>query len=329
MRHDLGIKIIGGFLLSLVSASYVHAESLRVATFNVSMDATNYTAKNEKVKSDALVNALRSDHQQIKNIAEIIQRVRPDVVLLNEFDYVPKSQGIEYFKTHYLNVGQNDQAAIDYPYVYIAPVNTGLATEFDLDNDGKKNGVMGDAQGFGFFEGHYAMAFLSRYPIDFDNIRTLQTFKHKDLPNVKMPVDPKTNTNWYNEEEWNALRLSSKSFWDIPVKVNDKVVHMLASHPTPPVFDGDEDRNGIRNHDEIRLIADYVNNESYLYDDNGKKGGLAAKSRFVILGDLNAAPEGDKKRTNTTDQLLKSPMINAGFIPTSEGAKEQYPQAYA
>ncbi|MDX1361415.1 MAG: endonuclease/exonuclease/phosphatase family protein, partial [Pseudoalteromonas tetraodonis] len=51
--------------------------------------------------------------------------------------------------------------------------------------------------------------------------------------------------------------------------------------------------------------------------------------RFVILGDLNAAPEGDKKRTNTTDQLLKSPMINAGFIPTSEGAKEQYPQAYA
>jgi hypothetical protein len=116
-----------------------------------------------------------------------------------------------------------------------------------------------DAQGFGFFEGHYAMAFLSRYPIDFDNIRTLQTFKHKDLPNVKMPVDPKNNTNWYNEEEWNALRLSSKSFWDIPVKVNDKVVHMLASHPTPPVFDGDEDRNGIRNHDEIRLIADYVN----------------------------------------------------------------------
>ncbi|MFP3450031.1 hypothetical protein, partial [Pseudomonas sp. SIMBA_067] len=76
--------------------------------------------------------------------------------------------------------------------------------------------------------------------------------------------------------------------------------------------------NGIRNHDEIRLIADYVNNESYLYDDNGKKGGLAAQSRFVILGDLNAAPEGDKKRTNTTDQILKSPLINAGFIPISE-----------
>jgi endonuclease/exonuclease/phosphatase family metal-dependent hydrolase len=329
MKRNLSITAISSVLFAVFSSSPVLAESLRVATFNVSMDATNYTAKNEQVKSDALVKALRSNHQQIKNIAEIIQRVRPDVVLLNEFDYIPKEQGIEYFKSHYLNVGQNNQAAIDYPYVYIAPVNTGLATEFDLDNNGKKTGVMGDAQGFGFFEGHYAMAFLSRYPIDFDNIRTLQTFKHKDLPNVQMPVDPKTNTNWYNDEEWNTLRLSSKSFWDIPVKVNDKVVHMLASHPTPPVFDGEEDRNGIRNHDEIRLIADYVNNESYLYDDNGKKGGLAAKSRFVILGDLNAAPEGDKKRTNTTDQILKSPLINAGFIPTSEGAKEQYPQAYA
>ncbi|WP_413402048.1 endonuclease/exonuclease/phosphatase family protein [Pseudoalteromonas sp. KJ71-7] len=329
MKRNLSITAISSVLFAVFSSSPVQAESLRVATFNVSMDATNYTAKNEQVKSDALVNALRSNHQQIKNIAEIIQRVRPDVVLLNEFDYIPKEQGIEYFKNHYLNVGQNNQAAIDYPYVYIAPVNTGLATEFDLDNNGKKTGVMGDAQGFGFFEGHYAMAFLSRYPIDFDNIRTLQTFKHKDLPNVQMPVDPKTNTNWYNDEEWNALRLSSKSFWDIPVKVNDKVVHMLASHPTPPVFDGDEDRNGIRNHDEIRLIADYVNNESYLYDDNGKKGGLAAQSRFVILGDLNATAEGDKKRTNTTDQILKSPLINAGFIPTSEGAKEQYSQAYA
>jgi len=32
-----------------------------------------------------------------------------------------------------------------------------------------------------------------------------------------------------------------------------QVIHILASHPTPPVFDGVEDRNGRRNHDEIRL----------------------------------------------------------------------------
>lgn len=304
-------------------------DTLRVATFNVSMDSTNYTPKDEPIKSGVLVKALKSDTLQIKNIAEIIQRVRPDIVLLNEFDFVPKSQGIDYFKSHYLNVSQHNQTPIDYPYSFVAPVNTGLATEFDLDNDGKKTKVKGDAQGFGFFEGHYGMAILSKYPIDADKIRTLQTFKYKDMPNAQMPVMPTTGENWYNSKEWQALRLSSKSFWDLPISVNNKTVHIIASHPTPPVFDGEEDRNGKRNHDEVRLIADYVANANYIYDDKGKKGGLKPNSRFVIVGDLNAAPEGDKARKNTTDQLLKHPLINASFVPQSKGAKEQYDVSYA
>ena len=327
------MKIKAIYSALLVAATFstqsFAADTLRVATFNVSMDATNHTAKDQPIKSDALVNALKSNNQQIKNIAEIIQRVRPDIVLLNEFDYIPKEQGVEYFNKHYLNVSQQKQDAINYPYSYIAPVNTGLATEFDLDNDGKKNAVMGDAQGFGFFEGHYGMALLSKYPIDFEKIRTLQTFKYKDMPNAQMPVMPKTAENWYNKQEWQALRLSSKSFWDLPINVNNKTVHILASHPTPPVFDGEEDRNGKRNHDEIRLIADYVTNANYIYDDNGQKGGLKAQSRFVILGDLNASPEGDKARVMTTDLLLKNSLINASFVPKSEGAKEQHKESYA
>ena len=320
------LKTIYGALVIAASFSFnaLANESLRIATFNVSMDATNHTPKGEQIKSDALANALKANHQQIKNIAEIIQRVRPDIILLNEFDYIPKEQGIEYFKKHYLNVSQNNQQAIDFPYSFIAPVNTGLATHFDLDNDGKSTGIMADAQGFGFFEGHYGMAVLSKYPIDFDKVRTLQKFKYKDMPNAHMPTDPKTGENWYNKNEWQALRLSSKSFWDLPVKVNNKTVHVLASHPTPPVFDGDEDRNGKRNHDEVRLIADYVSNKAYIYDDKGQKGGLKADSRFIILGDLNASPEGDKARTNTTDQILKNALINASFVPQSAGAKEQY-----
>ncbi|MEG3758971.1 endonuclease/exonuclease/phosphatase family protein [Pseudoalteromonas carrageenovora] len=320
------LKTIYGALVIAASFSFnaLASESLRIATFNVSMDATNHTPKGEQIKSDALANALKANHQQIKNIAEIIQRVRPDIILLNEFDYIPKEQGIEYFKKHYLNVSQNNQQVIDFPYSFIAPVNTGLATHFDLDNDGKSTGIMADAQGFGFFEGHYGMAVLSKYPIDFDKVRTLQKFKYKDMPNAQMPTDPKTGENWYNKNEWQALRLSSKSFWDLPVKVNNKTVHVLASHPTPPVFDGDEDRNGKRNHDEVRLIADYVSNKAYIYDDKGQKGGLKADSRFIILGDLNASPEGDKARTNTTDQILKNALINASFVPQSAGAKEQY-----
>lgn len=316
---------VTSFLVNTASA----ATNLRVATFNVSMDATNYTAVGTDVNPNALVNALKSDHQQIKNIAEIIQRVRPDILLLNEFDYVTKSQGIDYFIQHYLKVSQNKQPAINYPYTYIGPVNTGVASEFDFDNDGKKTGKLGDAYGFGFFPGHYGMAVLSRYPIDFDKVRSLQTFKYKDMPDAQMPVDPETKQNWYDNDEWQAMRLSSKSFWDLPIDIKGKTVHLLASHPTPPVFDGDEDRNGKRNHDEVRLVKDYIENASYLYDDKGVKGGLKDNSRFVIVGDLNAAPEGDKKRPNTTNQLLANPLINSQFVPVSKGAATSYSDKYA
>ena len=329
MKKQFSIATLACLLISGFSNSALAASSLRVATFNVSMDATNYAENDKDVDPNGLVNALQTNHPQIKNIAEIIQRIRPDILLLNEFDYVSKAQGIDYFKTHYLAKSQNKQPAIDYPYSYVGPVNTGLKTPFDLDNDGQATGIKGDAFGFGFFEGHYGMAVLSRYPIDFDKIRTLQTFKYKDMPNAKMPIDPTTGENWYNNEEWQALRLSSKSLWDIPVTVKGKTLHVIASHPTPPVFDGAEDRNGLRNHDEVRLIKDYIASADYLYDDHGVKGGLAEKSRFVIVGDLNAAPEGDKKRPDTTDQLLKNPLINSQFTPTSKGAKTSYSEKYA
>ena len=63
-------KLIYGALVATFLSVNIHAtESIRVATFNVSMDATNYTAKGEPIKSDALVKALTSNTQQIKNIA--------------------------------------------------------------------------------------------------------------------------------------------------------------------------------------------------------------------------------------------------------------------
>lgn len=306
------------------------ASSIKIATFNVSMEATNYIPRNELVGGgDVLKQRLANgEHSQIRNIAEILQRVRPDIVLLNEFDYIPEpAQGVEAFIKHYLNVGQNGQAAIDYPYYYLAPSNTGLATEFDLDNNGKAEGYKADAQGFGFFEGHYAMVVLSKYPIAQDKVRTFQKFLWKDMPGALKPFYPKTGEAWYNEQEWNALRLSSKSHWDVPVNVDGKLIHVLASHPTPPVFDGDDDHNGKRNHDEIRLWTDYITQGKgdYIYDDNRRTGGLGDNASFVVMGDLNATIHGGNARIEGIGSLLNSPRVNNSFVPSSEGGKENRP----
>jgi hypothetical protein len=63
---------------------------------------------------------------------------------------------------------------------------------------------------------------------------------------------------------------------------------MLLHHPTPPAFDGPERRNVMRNHDEIRLWADYVGcggteGAAYLYDDAGTSGGIAPGKPAMLL----------------------------------------------
>lgn len=300
-------------------------ENIRIASFNVSMEALNYLPPGENPTGSELNSALLSQHQQIKNVAEIIQRTNADIILLNEFDYIAKPEnGIELFLNRYLSKSQRGATPIDYPYYYYSTVNTGEPLNFTDDRTQKNNP---SNHGFGYFPGHFAMVLLSKYPIDHDNIRTFQHFLWKDMPNALQPIDPSTNAPWYDDAVWQQLRLSSKSHWDIPVKVNDEVVHILASHPTPPVFDGEEDRNGKRNHDEVRFWLDYISadNGNYIYDDNKKLAGLGDNKRFVIVGDLNASPtEGDAINQAITSLVNNKLIININ-TPKSEGGQLHSP----
>ena len=300
---------------------------LRLATFNVSMEALNYVNRSSgntsSVSGAELAQALQQNSLQIKNIAEIIQRINPDIILLNEFDRIDNShKNIQYFISKYLAQGQNGQSSITYPYFYQGAVNTGVKVNDDLNYDSKANQQPSDTHGFGYFEGHFGMVLLSKYPINEKDIRTFQHFKWRDMPKALKPIAPRTKQPWYSDKTWQALRLSSKSHWDIPVNVNGKTIHVLASHPTPPVFDGPEDRNGKRNHDEIRFWFDYINGEQadYIYDDLGKKGGLAPQQTFVILGDQNASSvEGDAINSSIQALLLSDKIQDP--MPTSLGGE--------
>lgn len=291
-------------------------KQFRFATFNVSMNRRN---------SGQLIEDLSTKGtKQIRSIAEIIQRVRPDVILLNEFDYDKSGQAGRLFQKNYLSVSQNGQQPIQFPHQYSGPVNTGVDSGFDFDNDGKKGGPA-DAFGFGFFPGQYGMLVLSRFPIDYDKVRTFQKFLWHRMPYPLRPIDEKNSKEWYSEEESKVLRLSSKSHWDVPIRIGERTIHFLASHPTPPVFDGPEDRNGCRNHDEIRFWADYVTPDYsyYIGDDKGKARGLPAKSAFIIAGDLNADPVDGDSTNKAAKQLTEHKLINNSIVPSSAGAVEQ------
>jgi 3-phytase/alkaline phosphatase D len=286
---------------------------IRVATFNSFL--------NRNSEGELIADLSTEDDAQAQAVAEIIQRVDPDVILINEFDYDAAGEGIANFQANYLGISQNGAEPIQFDYVFNAPSNTGVPSGVDLDNDGNVGGL-GDNFGFGFFPGQFGMVVLSKLPIDEENVRTFQNFLWADIPGALLPDDPATSepADFYSPEALEVFRLSSKSHWDIPITVDGEVVHILASHPTPPVFDGPEDRNGTRNHDEIRFWSDYVTpgENGYIYDDDGVFGGLADDAAFFILGDQNADPFDGDSTNNAILQLLDNPQINDP-MPASGG----------
>ncbi|MEM9284242.1 MAG: endonuclease/exonuclease/phosphatase family protein [Pseudomonadota bacterium] len=285
--------------------------ALRVATFNVALYHSD--------RAGGLISDLElNNHLRTDAIKAIIQSVNPDILVVNEIDHDPDGRALDLFA---------DLIDGGYAYRLSLPSNTGVASWVDLDGDGRNDHAPGtreygnDAFGYGLFPGQYAFGLISRYPINEDAIRTFQNFLWKDLPDSLMPAD------FYSADAQEVIRLSSKTHADVPVDVDGKTLHFVLAHPTPPGFDGPEDRNGRRNHDEVRLLHEYVTqaDAGWLIDDDGVAGGLADSAAFVIAGDLNADPiDGD--RVDGVEQHAIAKLIASDRVtdpePYSTGGDE-------
>ncbi len=298
------------------------SRTLRFASFNLSFS---------RPRAGQLLNELEGEPVlQFANCAEILQRVRPDVLLLNEFDQDGPTQddrALSCFLRRYLAIGQGGAAPLDYPFHYLVPTNTGLGCGMDLDGDGVLL-LPQDAHGFGAFHGQYAMLVLSRFPLARERVRSFQTLRWADMPGALLPDrQPGSGLgDYYGAEALAVLRLSSKNHLDLPVRVGGRIIHFLVSHPCPPVFDGPEQRNRRRNHDELRLWLDYLDDAAYLLDDQGRRGGLPGSASFVLAGDLNADPYAGAGLRRAIRRLLGHPRMNASaaqgmHMPCSEGAR--------
>jgi len=299
-------------------AQAAHGPTLRIATFNASL--------NRSAAGQFKFDLSTPFNTQARAIAQIIQRVRPDVLLINEFDYDPQGISDVLFAKNYLAIAQGDTEPINYKEHYSAAVNTGVPSGLDLNNDGRVGGA-NDALGFGLFPGQYGLIVYSNLLIDHNTVRSFKNFKWSAMPGAVIPKD------YYSALALQELPLSSKSHWDLPLKLETsagtQILHFLVSHPTPPSFDGPEDRNGRRNHDEIRLWADYIDPKraGYLIDDQGKQGGLASDDLFVIAGDMNADPFDGGSFKYAIRQLLDHPRVNregafGTFTPSSQGGTQ-------
>ncbi|MGL5949629.1 MAG: endonuclease/exonuclease/phosphatase family protein [Aeromonas sp.] len=316
---------------------------IRFATFNVSFDRSEKNTelnggltaeldKSRAAQEDILKDAEWSGAdsnlvqrakaiRQIRNVAEIIQRTRPDVLLLNEVNNrgsgdAQDLRDLQLFNDNYLKHAQHDDVeAIDYAHRRSFATNTGLGRTDgrDLNNNGKKNEPE-DAWGYGSFHGQYAFAVLSQHPFG-SGMRSFQDFKWQD-----MPTPYGKNVGEWGRDIWNAFPLSSKNHVDLPINIQrsgqDETIHFLISHPTPPIG---ASYNVQRNAAEVAFWHFYINDEL-----GSALSGLDNEDKFVIAGDLNADPydgDGDIEAIQALldDARINPEVSNGALLPTSSG----------
>jgi len=226
----------------------------------------------------------RGEDPQIAAIVRVLAQLDADVILLTSVDYDRGGVALR------LLAERLAAAGADYPHRFAFRPNTGTQTGFDLDGNGRP-GDPRDAQGFGLFSGQGGMAILSRLPVDEAGARDFSGFLWRDLPGGLSDDPPELAA---------VQRLATTGFWDVPVEAASGPLHLLAWHATPPVFDGPEDRNGRRNHDEAAFWRLFL------------KGALPMappEGAFVLLGDGNLDPsDGDGLREGIAG-LLAHPAV--------------------
>ena len=259
------------------------AETLRIATFDADLSRRG---------PGLLYSAIRKGDAQVVAVQRVIAEIRPDILLLTGFDYDAGLVALQAFSD-----GLGPAA---YPYLFALRPNTGLQTGLDMDDDGRLGGP-GDAQGWGRFSGADGMALLSRYPILADQARDFSGLIWRDLPGAALPDGAVAVMA--------AQRLSTTGHWDVPVEVPGGVVHLLAFAATTPVFDGPEDRNGLRNQAEIRFWQDYLDKRLAVAPPDGP---------LVILGSANLDPADGSGRRKAIAALLDDPRLQDP-LPASRG----------
>jgi hypothetical protein len=217
-------------------------------------------------------------------VTGIIADVAPDVILLTGFDWDLDGHALAALATLV------DAEGLVFPYRVAYMPNAGMATGLDLDGDGRRGGPR-DAQGYGEFAGQGGMALLSRLPVDEGASRDFSAFLWHDLPGAIPPEGTPA-----------GQRLSSVGHWDLALTLPDgQAMRLWAWHATPPVFDGPEDRNGRRNHDEAAFWLRYLEGALPLAPDGAP---------FVLLGDANLDPVDGDGRPEALEALLNHPQVS-------------------
>lgn len=277
--HHLGLFAV---LMALCATSQAHAQDIRIATY--------HTELSRKGAGLLLRDILSAKNPQVTAALRLITKVKPDVLALQGFDHDTENHALQAFQAALSQRGH------PMPFAFAGPPNTGRSTGLDMDGNGRL-GEPSDAQGYGRFTGQGGMAVLSTLPLG--PVRDFSDMLWADIPKAIPPTQK--GQPFPSTEAFSQQRLSHVAHWDITIKPPDQPpFHLLTFHATTPVFDGGEDRNGRRNHDEIMFWRRYL---------DGDLPWPAPQGPVVIAGNANLDPVRGEGRHEAIQSLLSDPRL--------------------
>lgn len=253
--------LLRALALALALAPAAGAETIRIATYSPELTRDG---------PGLLLRDLQRSDAQIDAVVEVIAHADADILLLTGFDWDYHGEALSAFR------GKLAEADAVYPYYYAGKPNSGMQSGIDLNGDGRL-GTPDDAQGYGRFMGSRGMALLSRLPLG--QVQDLTDSLWRDLPDNLMPETP--------PEVMEVQRLSSRAHWQIEVLTPRGPLELLMLSATTPAYDGPEDRNGRRNHDELAFFLERL-----------------PEAPWVLMGKINLDPEIGEGRRQALQRLL-------------------------
>lgn len=241
----------------------------------------------------------RRDDPQAEAVARVIALAAPDILVLSGIDHDHDLMALGALADRIAAAGGGD-----YPHRFALPPNAGVATGLDLDGDGRL-GEPEDAQGWGRFAGAGALAVLSRLPVDRDGVVDRSRMLWADLPGNLI------EGGGLSRAALDVQRLSSHGHWQVPLRLpGGGRFTLMVWQATPPVFDGPEDRNGRRNHDEAALWLRLLDGDL----------GPAPAPPFALVGNANLDPMDGEGRREALRALLSDPRLQDPGPASAGGA---------
>ena len=263
---------------------------LTISIFNLNdLEAKSFKVLHYNVKELSSIK-LRRSASQIESLKFILKDLNFDLLSINEIQYDRPNIPDESFKTKAQNMDiLKKHLSLNNMFSHMSEANTGLNAKkymdkYFTDYKDPNSRKYADKINFGIMPGQYSTGLFSKFEIL--SSRIIKDLKWKKFnPSIELSKFRSIDGNDIPKN----IQLFDKSFTDLTLKIDNKIVHVILLHTVPAYDFGNKlSINYIRNADQLRFLEWYLTGETDFKVELSLPR-LSKESYFIAMGDFNVS----------------------------------------